>query len=124
MGPEIAGGAVPPGRSLRHFAASAFAKHCDFGIPIVSFGKYGAMKATIEIHDELLMRAKRHAQRTGRPLSAVVEDGLRRVLDAPPTLSRYVLPDLRIGDPNSPDPLEECTWPDLCALIYERRRSR
>lgn len=82
------------------------------------------MKATIEIHDELLMRTKRHAQRTGRPLSAVVEDGLRRVLDAPPILSRYVLPDLRVGDPNSPDPLEECTWPDLRELIYERRTSR
>lgn len=82
------------------------------------------MKATIEIHDELLMRAMRHAQQTGRPLSAVVEDGLRRVLDAPPTPSRYVLPDLRVGDPNSPDPLEECTWPDLSELIYERRRSR
>lgn len=82
------------------------------------------MKATIEIHDELLMRAKRHAQQTGRPLSAVVEDGLRRVLDDATAPSRYVLPDLRVGAPKSPDPLEGHTWPEVRELIYERRRSR
>ena len=82
------------------------------------------MKTTIEIDDELLIRAKRHAQKAGRPLRAVVEDGLRRVLDAPPTPSGYVLPDLRVGDPNSPDPLEGYTWPELRELIYESRRTR
>ena len=35
------------------------------------------MKTTLDIHDELLARAKRHARATGRPLRAVVEDGLR-----------------------------------------------
>lgn len=88
------------------------------------YGQYGAVKTTIEIHDELLIRAKRHAQKAGRPLRAVVEDGLRRVLDAPPTPSRYVLPDLRVAGPNSPDPLEGYTWPELRELIYEGRGSR
>ena len=82
------------------------------------------MKTTIEIHDELLIRAKRHAQQTGRPLRAVVEDGLRRVLDAPPVSNRYALPDLRVGDPNSPDPLEGYTWPEVRELIYASRGSR
>ena len=82
------------------------------------------MKTTIEIHDELLIRAKRHACKTGCSLRAVVEDGLRRVLDAPPSPSRYVLPDLRVGDPNSPDPLEGYTWSELRELIYESRGSR
>ena len=40
------------------------------------------MKTTLDIHDELLLRAKRHAKETGRPLRALVEDGLRRVLTA------------------------------------------
>ena len=41
------------------------------------------MKMTVDVHAELLARAKRHAKETGQPLRAVVEDGLRRVLDAP-----------------------------------------
>ena len=82
------------------------------------------MKTTIEIHDEILVRAKDHARKTGRPLRAVVEDGLRRVLDSPPPRSPYALPDLRVGDPNSPDPLEGYAWPDVRELIYEGRKPR
>lgn len=82
------------------------------------YGLYGAMKTTIEIHGEIPIRAKRHAQKTGCSLRAVVEDGLRRVLDAPPPPEPYVLPDLRAGDPDGPDPLEAYAWPDLRELIY------
>ncbi len=39
------------------------------------------MEITIEVDDELLRRAKRHAHRIGSTLSAVIEDGLRHVLD-------------------------------------------
>lgn len=76
------------------------------------------MRTTIDIRDDLLTRAKRHARRTGRPLRAVVEDGLRRVLDAPTVRRRYRLPDLRMGDPRSSDPLEAYSWQDLRDLIY------
>ena len=69
-------------------------------------GSMGIVKTTIEIHDELLVRAKRHARRNGRPLRAVVEEGLRLVLSAPATRSRYRLPDMSTGDPEGPDPLE------------------
>ncbi len=75
------------------------------------------MKTTLDLHNDLLERAKRHAKATGRPLRAVVEDGLRRVLsepDPPP----YVLPDLRTGDPDVADPLERYSWPELRELIY------
>lgn len=75
------------------------------------------MKTTLDIHDELLLRAKRHAQSTGRPLRAVVEEGLRCVLSTvvPPG---YELADLRVGDPQDPDPLERYSWPELRELIY------
>ena len=47
------------------------------------------MRTTLDIHDDLLIRAKRHAMASGRTLRAVVEDGLRMVLSAssppPPT---------------------------------------
>ncbi|MYE13661.1 MAG: DUF2191 domain-containing protein [Gammaproteobacteria bacterium] len=79
------------------------------------------MKTTIDIQDELLERAKRRASETGSSLRAVVEDGLRAVLASPPVENRYTLPDLRVGDPNDPDPLEQYSWPELRELIYGDR---
>ena len=76
------------------------------------------MKTTLDIHNELLARAKRRARETGRPLRAVVEEGLRRVLSSSSSRPRYTLPDLRVGDPRAPDPLEQYSWPELRELIY------
>ena len=76
------------------------------------------MKTTIDIHDELLARAKRHARNTGRPLRAVVEDGLRQVLAAPASRNRYRLPDLSTGHTGAEDPLEAYSWQDLRGLVY------
>ncbi len=76
------------------------------------------MKTTIEIQDALLVRAKRYAKRNGRPLRAVVEEGLRLVLSTTATHSRYRLPDMSVGDPNDPDPLEAYSWQDLRDMIY------
>ena len=78
----------------------------------------GAMKTTIDIHDELLERAKRRARETGRTLRSVVEDGLRAVLASPTLENTYQLPDLRVGDPDAEDPLERYSWPELRELIY------
>ena len=76
------------------------------------------MKTTLDIHDELLSQAKRHARETGRPLRSVVEDGLRRVLSSSPPRRRYALADLRVGNPDATDPLEQYSWPELRELIY------
>ncbi len=76
------------------------------------------MKTTLDIHDELLMRAKHHAKNTGRPLRAVVEEGLRNVLSRTTPERSYALADLRVGDPNTADPLERYSWPELRELIY------
>ena len=76
------------------------------------------MKTTLDIHDELLARAKRHARETGRPLRSVVEDGLRRVLQPSPPPLRYTLRDLRAGDAGAADPLDRYSWPELRELIY------
>ena len=90
-----------------------------YGFPVLlTMGSMGTMKTTVDIHDELLMRAKRHAKDTGRPLRALFEDGLRRVLSPPSSNRRYDLPDLRVGDATAADPLEGYSWPDLRELIY------
>ena len=76
------------------------------------------MKTTLDIHDELIMRAKRHAKRTGRPLRAVVEEGLRLVLSESVVTVPYKLPDCSVGVPGAPDPLETMSWQDLRENIY------
>ena len=76
------------------------------------------MKTTLEIHNELLTRAKRHAQETRRPLRAVVEEGLRLVLSTETAPEPYVLPDHSFGGPEVHDPLAAYTWPELRDLIY------
>ena len=81
------------------------------------------MKTTLDIHDELLIRAKRHAKETGRPLRALVEDGLRQALSATPDPQPYRLPDLSVGNPDAPDPLESYSWQDLRDLIYGDREA-
>lgn len=82
------------------------------------------MKTTIDIKDDLLNGAKRLARRTGQPLRAIVEEGLRRVLTEPREKSDYRLPDCSVGDKNAPDPLESMSWQDLRAEIYGERSPR
>ena len=81
------------------------------------------MKTTLDIHDELLLRAKRRAKQTGRPLRALVEDGLRQVLSAKTERRPYRLPDLSVGNPDDSDPLESYSWQDLRELIYDDRET-
>lgn len=76
------------------------------------------MKTTLDIHDELLVRAKRRAKVQGRSLRSLVEDGLRLVLSPRGHRRAYTMPDLREGDPQGPDPLERYSWPELRELIY------
>jgi predicted transcriptional regulator len=48
------------------------------------------MRTTIRIDDQLLLEAKRLAARTGRTLTAVVEDALREVVARQETVGRRV----------------------------------
>jgi hypothetical protein len=79
------------------------------------------VKTTIDIPDALLERAKRHARKSGRPLRAVVEDGLRRVLDAPAPPAGGELPDRSVGDPRAKNPLASYSWAELRDEIYGGR---
>lgn len=87
-------------------------------------GSMGLMKTTLDIQDELLARAKRHAKRTGRPLRAVVEDGLRQVLSDTAPRGRYRLPDHSVGEAGAKDPLEAFSWQDLREVIYGEPSTR
>ena len=76
------------------------------------------MKTTLEIKDDLLIRAKKFAKRSGQPLRAVVEESLRRTLSQAEEQTSYQLPDLSFGDANACDPLESLSWQDLRNEIY------
>ena len=79
------------------------------------------MKITIDIHDELLRRAKRRARQTGRTLRAVVEDGLRMTLGKRETEpSRYRWEDRSVGEPGDPNPFEQYTWAEMLEMSYAR----
>ena len=82
------------------------------------------MKTTLDIKDDLLIRAKKLAKRTGRPLRAVVEESLRLTLSQAEQQSSYELPDVSFGDANANDPLESLTWQDLRQEIYGSPDSR
>ena len=82
------------------------------------------VKTTVDIDDELLTRAKRHARRTGRPSRAVIEEGLHHVLSNPTTRQPYRLPDHSVGDSGGRDPLESYSWQDLRQVIYAEPESR
>lgn len=77
------------------------------------------MKTTLDIHDALLLRAKRLSKRTGKPLRALVEEGLQHVLaQQGAEAQRYALPDRSVGDPTRANPLESWSWQDLRDEIY------
>jgi hypothetical protein len=79
------------------------------------------MKTTLDISDALLERAKRHARRVGKPLRALVEEGLRRVLETERARTSYRLPDCSVGVAGGPNPLESFSWQDLRDEIYGGR---
>jgi hypothetical protein len=79
------------------------------------------MKTTVEIPDALLERARRHARRTGRPVRALIEEGLRRVLEHGQEKAAYRLPERSVGAPGGPNPLESLSWQDLRDAIYGGR---
>lgn len=79
------------------------------------------MKTTVDISDALLARAKRYAKKTHRPVRALIEEGLRRVLDESAAGTAYDLPDRSVGRPGTHNPLEGLAWSELRNEIYGGR---
>jgi hypothetical protein len=79
------------------------------------------MKTTVDIPDSLLERARRQARKSGRPVRALIEEGLRLVLDAESRPRGYRLPDRAVGNARSSNPLDSLSWQDLRDEIYRGR---
>ncbi len=76
------------------------------------------MKTTVEISDALIDRARRYARRQGTSVRALIEEGLRRVLDSEEPAAAYQLSDCSVGAAGKPNPLETLSWQDLRHEMY------
>ena len=79
------------------------------------------MKTTIDVADALLPDAKRLAEQRGTTLRALVEEGLRIVLQRSQTQRAFRLPDATFyGDGLAPA-YADADWPAIRAVLYEDR---
>ncbi|MBN1605486.1 MAG: hypothetical protein JW940_02580 [Polyangiaceae bacterium] len=79
------------------------------------------MKTTLEVSDVLLTRAKTLAAREGTTIRALVEEGLRRVLDERKGRGRFRLRDASFGGNGVQSGQQESNWAEVRELIYEGR---
>ena len=77
------------------------------------------MKTTIEISDALLDAAKRLAGERGTTLRALVEVGLRTVLDSSPQDDAFVLRDASVGGGGLWPDVREGGWERIAELTYD-----
>jgi len=79
------------------------------------------MKTTIEIADALLERAKRTAAREKTTLRALVEEGLRQVLDEPRRASGFRLRRASFRGNGLRPEAGDGSWERIRSIIYEDR---
>jgi len=79
------------------------------------------MKTTIEIADAILGRAKRVAAREHTTVRALVEEGLRRVLDDPRRAGGFRLRKAAFGGRGLRPELGDGNWERIRSIIYEDR---
>ena len=79
------------------------------------------MKTTIEISDALFDAAKRLARERGTTLRALVEEGLRRVLDSRPDADAFTLRDASAEGKGLRPEIREGDWDRIAEAAYEGR---
>jgi hypothetical protein len=79
------------------------------------------MKTTVEISDAVLEAARRRAAARGTTLRALIEEGLRSVLEDEADAEPFVLRDASVPGQGMRAGVQEGQWETLAALIYEGR---
>ncbi len=78
------------------------------------------MKTTVDISDSLFESARRLAAQRGSTMRALIEEGLRAVLQANRSMPRrYVLRDASVGGDGLADGVDLGDWSQIRALIYD-----
>jgi len=79
------------------------------------------MKTTIEIPDPVFAEAKRVARREKSTLRALVEEGLRLVLERRGEEERFQLRDASVGGQGLRPELRGASWDEIRDLAYRGR---
>lgn len=79
------------------------------------------MKTTIDISDVLLDEARKIAARDGVTLRALVEKGLRRVIDEGQRAHAFKLRDASVSGRGLRPELVDAGWDEILRLAYEGR---
>jgi predicted transcriptional regulator len=79
------------------------------------------MKTTVEIADSLLRAVKRLAAEEDTTVRALIEEGLRRLLDERQAAPQFRLRDASFGEGGLHADVREGSWERIRELIYEGR---
>ncbi|RPJ70923.1 MAG: DUF2191 domain-containing protein [Acidobacteria bacterium] len=79
------------------------------------------MKTTVEISDAIGEAARRAAEREGTTLKALVEEGLRRVLDDRARRQRFRLREASVSGKGLNPALAGASWERILEMSYEGR---
>jgi hypothetical protein len=81
---------------------------------------YTHMKTTVDISDTLFESTRRLALQRGTTMRALIEEGLRSVLQAHRSLPRqFALRDASVGGDGLVDGVDLGDWTQIRALIYD-----
>jgi hypothetical protein len=79
------------------------------------------MKTTIEIADDLFLRAKASAEEEGVTLRSLTEEGLRRVIEEHGQRRRTKLEPVTVGGNGIRSEWRDASWPQIRDLTYGDR---
>lgn len=90
----------------------------------IAVGGFGPPETTTTVKERIIEACRSNPESTHAAIAARVGTSpdyvgrVRRADSASSSPSGYELPDLRVGDPREPDPLERYSWPELREFIY------
>ena len=79
------------------------------------------MKTTVEIQDGLLKAARKVAAEEDTTVRALIEEGLRRVVEQRRSASRFRLREASFGRGGLHPDIREGAWEQIRDLVYEGR---
>ncbi|HUG55292.1 MAG TPA: type II toxin-antitoxin system VapB family antitoxin [Vicinamibacteria bacterium] len=79
------------------------------------------MKTTVEIQDALLKTARKLAAEEETTVRALIEEGLRRVIEQRETSQRFRLREASSGEGGLNPDVREGSWERIRDLVYEGR---
>ena len=81
------------------------------------------MKTTVDISDDLLIKAKKLAAKRRTTLRAIIEQGIRNTVKEQQDGAKYVLPDRSVDGKGLQPEFKDKDWSEIRNAAYEGRGS-